>query len=179
MIRRAFDPVVDERTRVLILGSLPGEASLAAGQYYAHPRNAFWPLMDGVTGQPISRMAYADRLTALQSVGIGLWDVIASAERNGSLDSAIRSAEAADLRGLVSRLPSLQCIAFNGGTAARLGSRILQASIGDILLIDLPSSSPAYARPLGTKLERWEQLRPFVHSGNSHAVTCRAVKPQV
>lgn len=178
MIRRAFDPVVDERTRVLILGSLPGEASLAAGQYYAHPRNAFWPLMDGVTGQPISRLAYADRLVALRSAGIGLWDVIASAERSGSLDSAIRSAEAADLRGLVSRLPALQCVAFNGGTAARLGKRILQPSIGDIPLIDLPSSSPAHARPLATKLEPWERLRPFLHSGNPPAVTCRAGKPQ-
>ena len=163
MIRRAFDPVVDERTRVLILGSLPGEASLAAGQYYAHPRNAFWPLMDAVTGRGISSLIYADRLPVLRSTGIGLWDVIASAERSGSLDSAIRSPEAADLRGLVKCLPNLRCVAFNGGTAARLGMRILQDHAHDMTLMTLPSSSPAHARPLSDKLEHWERLRAFLH----------------
>lgn len=163
MIRRAFDPVVDERTRVLILGSLPGEASLAAGQYYAHPRNAFWPLMDQVTGQPISSLPYEERLISLRSVGIGLWDVIASAERSGSLDSAIRSPEAADLRGLVARLPDLQSIAFNGATAARLGSRILQPCADHLSLLTLPSSSPAHAKPLAEKLESWELLSAFLH----------------
>lgn len=121
MIKRAFDPVVDAQTRLLILGSLPGEASLAAGQYYAHPRNAFWRLMDGVTGRDISSLPYEDRLVALQDIGIGLWDVIASAERSGSLDSAIRSPDTADLRGLIARLPALHAVAFNGGKAARLG----------------------------------------------------------
>lgn len=163
MIRRAFDPVVDERTRVLILGSLPGEASLAAGQYYAHPRNAFWPLMDAVTGRGISSLAYADRLLALRSKGIGLWDVIASAERSGSLDSAIRSPEAADLRGLVLSLPVLQCVAFNGGTAARHGLRILQNEARRLTLMTLPSSSPAHARPLATKVVAWEKLITVLH----------------
>ncbi len=162
MIRRAFDPVVDERTRLLILGSLPGEASLAAGQYYAHPRNGFWPLMDHVTGQPISSLAYEDRLRALRAMGIGLWDVIASAERSGSLDSAIRSPEAADLRGLVERLPALQAIAFNGGTAARLGSRILSCCAPGAVLMTLPSSSPAHARTLAEKSESWAKLRAFL-----------------
>ena len=138
MIRRAFDPVVDECTRLLILGSLPGEASLAAGQYYAHRRNAFWPLMDCVTGEPISSLTCEDRLQALLSMGNGLWDVIASAERSGSLDSAIRSPEAADLRGLVMRLPALRAIAFNGGTAARLGYRILKSCAPAPVLITLP-----------------------------------------
>lgn len=164
MIRRAFDPVVDARTSVLILGSLPGEASLAAGQYYAHPRNAFWPLMDAVTERGISSLAYADRLLALRSKGIGLWDVIASAERSGSLDSAIRSPEAADLRSLVATLPWLQAVAFNGGTAARLGSRILQPCSDRLMLIPLPSSSPAHARPLSEKAGAWAQLRPFLAS---------------
>jgi len=162
LIRRAFDPVVDERTRVLILGSLPGEASLAAGQYYAHPRNAFWPLLNDVIGQSISPLAYEDRLIALKSVGIGLWDVITSAERCGSLDSAIRSPEAADLRGLVMRLPALRAIAFNGGTAARLGYRILKSCAPAPVLITLPSSSPAHARTLAEKAESWAKLRPFL-----------------
>ncbi|PZO02573.1 MAG: DNA-deoxyinosine glycosylase [Alphaproteobacteria bacterium] len=162
MIRRAFDPVVDERTRVLILGSLPGEASLAARQYYAHPRNAFWPLMERLTGQPMSSLVYEDRLAALRSVGIGLWDVIASAERSGSLDSAIRSPEAADLRGLIERLPALQAVAFNGGTAARLGARILTSCARSPVLISLPSSSPAHARTVESKSESWAKLRPFL-----------------
>lgn len=163
MIRRGFDPVVDESTRILILGSLPGEASLAAGQYYAHPRNAFWPLMDAVTKRDISSLAYRERLEALRSKGIGLWDVIAAAERSGSLDSTIRSPESADLRGLVKCLPNLRCVAFNGGTAARLGMRILEDDARDMTLMTLPSSSPAHARPLADKLDHWERLRAFLH----------------
>ena len=158
MIKRAFDPVVDAQTRLLILGSLPGEASLAAGQYYAHPRNAFWRLMDGVTGRDISSLPYEDRLVALQDIGIGLWDVIASAERSGSLDSAIRSPDTADLRGLIARLPALHAVAFNGGKAARLGLKILAFEADRISLISLPSSSPAHARSLATKSADWAIL---------------------
>lgn len=158
MIKRAFDPVVDDRTRVLILGSLPGEASLAAGQYYAHPRNAFWRLMDEVTGREISGLAYDDRLVALRTAGVGLWDVIASAERSGSLDSAIRSPEAADLRGLVAILPELRAVAFNGGKAATLGMRILTPHPDRLALITLPSSSPAHARPFTEKAAIWARL---------------------
>lgn len=164
MIKRAFDPVVDAQTRLLILGSLPGEASLAAGQYYAHPRNAFWRLMDGVTGRDISSLPYGDRLVALQDIGIGLWDVIASAERSGSLDSAIRSPDAADLRGLIATLPALQAVAFNGGHAARLGSRILAPDADRIALIVLPSSSAAHARPLAEKARAWSALALHLRS---------------
>ena len=131
LIKRAFDPVVDAQTRLLILGSLPGEASLAAGQYYAHPRNAFWRLMDGVTGRDISSLPYEDRLVALQAIGIGLWDVIASAERSGSLDSAIRSPEAADLRGLIARLPCIACCGLQrrqGGATGSENSRVRSRS---------------------------------------------------
>lgn len=158
MIKRAFDPVVDDRTRVLILGSLPGEASLAAGQYYAHPRNTFWRLMDEVTGGEISGLAYDDRLVALRTAGVGLWDVIASAERSGSLDSAIRSPEAADLRGLVANLPELRAVAFNGGKAATLGMRVLTPHPDRLALITLPSSSPAHARPFTEKAAIWARL---------------------
>lgn len=160
MIKRAFDPVVDARTRLLILGSLPGEASLTAGQYYAHPRNAFWRLMDGVVGLDISTLPYADRLVALKAAGIGLWDVIASAERSGSLDSAIRSPEAADLRGLIARLPNLRVVAFNGGKAARIGLKILATEADRLSLITLPSSSPAHTQSLAVKSTAWTVLTP-------------------
>src|SRR5690606_9026467 len=98
--KRAFDPVVDAETRLLVLGSLPGDASLRAGQYYGHPRNAFWRLMGGVTGRDLAALPYEARLVALQAAGVGLWDVVASADRPGSLDAAIRQPEAADLKGL-------------------------------------------------------------------------------
>lgn len=162
MIRRAFDPVVDDRTRVLILGSLPGEASLAAGQYYANLRNAFWRLMDHVIGREISGLTYDDRPLALKAARIGLWDVIASAERSGSLDSAIRSPEAADLRGLVATLPELRAVAFNGGKAAQLGRRILAPEADRLELITLPSSSPAHARPFTEKSAAWSRLTPLL-----------------
>ncbi|MDI6624169.1 MAG: DNA-deoxyinosine glycosylase, partial [Brevundimonas sp.] len=115
MTRKAgFAPVVDANTQLLILGSLPGDASLKAGQYYGHPRNAFWRLIGDVVGRDLAALPYEDRLTALKAAGVGLWDVIASAERPGSLDAAIRSPEAADLRGLVAELPKLRAVAFNG-----------------------------------------------------------------
>ena len=155
--KRAFDPVVDAKTRLLILGSLPGDASLKAAQYYAHPQNAFWRLVGGVMGQELTALAYDARLAALKAAGVGLWDVIATAHRPGSLDAAIREAEAADLRGLVARLPELRAVAFNGATSARIGRRSLEGFEG-LTLIDLPSSSPAFTRPFAEKAAAWATL---------------------
>lgn len=160
-MKTAFAPVVDDKACVLILGSLPGDASLAAAQYYAHPRNGFWRLVGGVIRRDLATMAYADRLNALSAAGIGLWDVITSADRIGSLDAAIRSPEAADLPGLIDRLPALKAIAFNGTTAARLGRRLLTGETS-ATLIDLPSSSAAHARPLSEKAQSWAILRDFL-----------------
>lgn len=163
MRKRAFDPVVDADTRLLILGSLPGEASLAVGQYYAHPRNAFWRLMGDLLNQPdLHQRAYAERLAALRARGVGLWDTVAEAERIGSLDAAIRLPVHADLPGLAAALPRLEAIAFNGGKAAQLGRRILAGSAITAALIDLPSSSPAHARPLAEKRQAWAVLTPFL-----------------
>ncbi|MDQ1154209.1 DNA-deoxyinosine glycosylase [Brevundimonas sp. SORGH_AS_0993] len=159
--RRGFLPIVDADTRLLILGSLPGDASLKAAQYYAHPRNGFWPLIGGVLNQPLAALPYAERLDRLKARGVGLWDVIASARRSGSLDAAIRSPEAADLRGLIAGLPKLRAVAFNGKLAAGLGRRIL-ADADDLALIDLPSSSPAHAISLSAKAESWAILGDFL-----------------
>lgn len=156
-----FAPVVDDRTRVLILGSLPGDASLKAAQYYAHPQNGFWRLVGAVIGVELATIRYEARLEALGAAGIGLWDVIASAERQGSLDAAIRKPEGADLAALIQRLPDLRAVAFNGATAARLGRRALDQGL-DEALIDLPSSSPAHARPFEEKLGRWTALAPYL-----------------
>jgi hypoxanthine-DNA glycosylase len=160
--KHAFPPVVAADTRVLILGSLPGDASLAAGQYYAHPRNLFWPLMADLTGLPaLPELPYPDRLAALRAAGIGLWDTIASATRKGSLDTAIRDAEGAPLAQLVATLPALGAVAFNGKASARLGRAQLSGT--SVALIDLPSSSPAHAAlSFPAKREKWRQLLPFL-----------------
>ena len=158
--KRSFPPVVDARTRLLILGSLPGEVSLAQAHYYAHPQNQFWRLIGDVVGRELAPLAYEDRLAALLETQVGLWDVVASAERTGSLDGAIRGHEPNDLRALIASLPELQAVAFNGGTAARIGRK----AIGDTLLalLDLPSSSPAYTLSFAAKQLRWQRLAAFL-----------------
>lgn len=160
--KTAFAPVVDSNTRVLILGSLPGDASLAAGQYYAHPRNQFWAIVGSVIHRDLVSLAYPERLTALQQANIGLWDTVASARRTGSLDGAIREVEAASLADLVESLPQLRAIGFNGSTSARIGRRAI-AGDGQLALLDLPSTSPAYcAISLAQKQQQWNLLRKYL-----------------
>ncbi|WP_343698672.1 DNA-deoxyinosine glycosylase [Caulobacter sp.] len=162
MRKAGFPAVVDADTRVLILGSLPGEASLALAQYYGNPRNAFWRLMEGVIDAPLVPLTYDERLATLKACHVGLWDVIAEAERPGSLDAAIRDPAANDLLALIDTLPALRLVAFNGGTAAKLGGR----RIGDrIATLALPSSSPAHAaRTFAQKAEAWSALRDSLRS---------------
>ncbi|MGC4250851.1 MAG: DNA-deoxyinosine glycosylase [Sphingobium sp.] len=158
----AFPPSVDERTRVLILGSLPGEASIRQGEYYAHRGNAFWSLIGDVLDEDLRGLPYAMRLKRLRARGVGLWDVIESADREGSLDSAIRGAELRDFSAFAARLPLLRAIAFNGRTAALHGRRQIGKGEG-LTLIDLPSSSGAYASmPRERKAEAWRALRNWV-----------------
>ena len=157
--KSCLPPVVDADVRLLILGSLPGEASLAAERYYAHPRNQFWRLLEGVLGEPLEALAYEARLGTLLRRGMGLWDTVATAERRGSLDGAMRSIAANPLPTLIETLPGLRAIGFNGGTAARIGRRELGNT--SLTLIDLPSSSPALTLPFHAKAERWAALKPF------------------
>ncbi|HZV84111.1 MAG TPA: DNA-deoxyinosine glycosylase [Brevundimonas sp.] len=159
-LKRAFPPVVDAGTRLLIVGSLPGDASLRAGEYYAHPLNAFWRLSGAIIECNLTPLPYAERLEALTRARVGLWDVIASAERPGSLDAAIRSAATADLTRLVGDLSQLRAIAFNGATAARIGRRALGRAA--VELVDLPSSSPALTLPFDRKLAAWRPLSRFL-----------------
>jgi len=114
-----------------------------------------------VLDEPLAALPYPDRLERLKARGVGLWDVIASARRSGSLDAAIKSPEAADLRGLIQDLPELRAVAFNGGLAAKLGRRIL-ADLDGLALVDLPSSSPAHAISLSAKAENWATLGKFL-----------------
>jgi hypoxanthine-DNA glycosylase len=114
----SLDPVVDERTRVLVLGSMPGRVSLARGEYYAHPRNRFWPLMEVLTGVPVDA-PYHERMKVLNNAGIGLWDVLGSCERMGSLDADIaRSTERCnDIASLLDGCKSIRLVCCNGGKA--------------------------------------------------------------
>ncbi len=135
-------PVAGPRTRLLLLGSFPGVASLLAQQYYGHARNHFWPLLSAIWQLDLMALPYAARLAAMQEKGLGLWDVYASCRRQGSLDSAIRDALPNDLPGLAARLPVLQAIAHNGGESAR--AMRVTAALG-LPVHRLPSSSPANA----------------------------------
>lgn len=157
--KSSFAPIADASARLLILGSLPGEVSLKKAQYYGHPQNQFWRLMGGVLGRPLPE-AYEARLAALQGAGVALWDVVASAERVGSLDAQIKAHEPNPLADFVATLPRLKAVAFNGGKSQAIGRPAL-ASAG-VELIALPSSSPAYTLPFARKAEAWGDLRRFL-----------------
>ena len=146
--------------RVLILGSLPGDASLSAQQYYAHPRNHFWTLVSEVARSDLTVMDYPARIAALQAAGIALWDVIGEAHRPGSLDQKIRDACANDLRGFVNKLPDLRAVAFNGKKSAALAAGMFDGLPVDI--IHLPSSSPAYTIGTAAKGETWAMLTQYL-----------------
>lgn len=149
-------PVLDRHTRILILGSFPGAASLAAGQYYAHPRNQFWRLLGTVLGEDLVALPYPQRLPRLLAHRIGLWDVLAACHREGSLDAAIRHPEHNDFTLLAQRCPLLHRICFNGKTAGRLASQFERAGYETRVLA---SSSPAYAAMrFEEKLASWHGL---------------------
>lgn len=157
--KHSFPPVVDARTRLLVLGSLPGERSLAEQRYYAHPQNQFWRLISPAAGRDLTALDYEARLAALREVHIGLWDVVASARRTGSTDAALRDVEGHDIAALAATLPNLRAIAFNGGTAFRTGAKQLGAAAERYAIIALPSSSPLHTIGFERKLPEWEALR--------------------
>ncbi len=165
--KHSFAPVVDANTRLLILGSLPGDASLAQQQYYAHPQNRFWHLLSDVFEVNLVELSYEAKLTRLLQLGIGLWDVVASAQRRGSLDSQIRAHQQNDLPSLIATLPQLELIAFNGATAAKIGGKILASCDDTHRHIALPSSSPAYTLAYAQKLAQWRNLRASTRCGGS------------
>lgn len=159
--KRCFDPVADAQTRLLVLGSLPGDKSLALQEYYGNRQNRFWLLMSEVTAVDLVRLDYTARLEALLELRVGLWDVLAEAQRSGSLDSRIRDRNDNDLLAFLAGLPNLTTIAFNGGTAARLGLKVLGQQAARYRIVQLPSSSPAYTLPYDDKLRAWLALRGY------------------
>ena len=150
---QGLPPVVARHSRLVILGSFPGLASLQAQQYYGHPRNHFWPLLGAIWGLDLVALPYAQRLTAMRHRGLGLWDVYASCRREGSLDTAIKDAELNDLASLKRRAPALQLVAHNGGESARAMKQLLALGLP---VQQLPSSSPANASwSFERKLAAW------------------------
>ena len=154
-LSEGLPPVWREDAELLLLGSFPGQASLAARQYYAHPRNAFWPILAALLNEPdLPQQPYEARLQRLIDARIALWDVVDRCIRPGSLDSAIRAAESTALPELVARLPQLRAIGCNGATAFQQARAALPGCPWPLLA--LPSSSPALASlSFEAKRARW------------------------
>jgi hypoxanthine-DNA glycosylase len=161
VMHEGLAPVAARHTRLLVLGSFPGVASLQAAQYYAHPRNHFWPILGALWRIELAALPYAARLAELRRRGLGLWDVYARCRREGSLDSAIEDAVPNDLTGLAARLPALRAIAHNGGESAR-AMRVTR-TLG-LPVVRLPSTSPANASwSFERKLDAWRTV--FIEHG--------------
>ena len=149
-------PIIAPATRLVVLGSFPSEASLAAQQYYAHPRNHFWPILGALWGVELRRLPYAERVALVRERGLGIWDVYARCRREGSLDSAIEDAEPNDLAGLLRHAPRLAAVAHNGGESAR-AMRVTRA-LG-VAVHRQPSTSPAHASwSFERKLAAWREV---------------------
>jgi hypoxanthine-DNA glycosylase len=148
-------PVIDTRARTLILGSFPSAASLAAGQYYAHRHNQFWRIVGALINQPLYEMDYASRWPHVQAAGIAVWDVYATCEREGSLDSDIRMGVPNDFAQLKTLAPKLEQVCFNGKTAGKFERQL--TGMGYAVRV-LPSTSPAHTLSFDNKLARWREL---------------------
>ena len=170
---QALAPLLSRNTRVLVLGSFPGAASLAAQRYYAHPQNHFWKILDAIWPDSPCRTvtsSYEIRSKWLLSKGLGVWDVYAACERQGSLDADIRNAQLNDFGSLRQRCPQLQAIAHNGGESYKHARRVaaaLAANPGtrggggctEVTIYKLPSTSPANASwRFERKLAAWREV---------------------
>lgn len=173
---QGLPPVIDPHTRLLVLGSFPGVASLRSQQYYGHPQNHFWKILGALWNLPLAAAPYADRLAALRRHRVGVWDVYQACEREGSLDADIRQGELNDFNRVRETCPGLVAVAHNGGeshrhapkVAAALGARLASNSDpdeptanlrGQVLVHRLPSTSPANASwSFERKLQAWEAV---------------------
>ncbi|MBA4261526.1 MAG: DNA-deoxyinosine glycosylase [Comamonadaceae bacterium] len=149
-------PVLDARTRLLVLGSFPGVASLRAQRYYGHPQNQFWKVLGALWSLDLMAMPYAQRIEAAQAHGLGIWDVYAACERAGSLDTAIRHAELNDFARVRRECPRLQAVAHNGGESFRHAKHTQALGLP---VYRLPSTSPANAGwSFDRKLAAWAEV---------------------
>jgi double-stranded uracil-DNA glycosylase len=159
---RGFAPIAAPQAGVLVLGSMPGVASLRAGQYYGHPRNAFWPIMAAVFGFDATA-PYLQRVAALQHNGVAVWDVLAACVRPGSLDADIHadSIRVNDFDRFLRAHPGLRCVCFNGAKAQTVFRRQVLPMLAvapTFNMVHLPSTSPAHAgMPFDEKCRLWRQ----------------------
>lgn len=163
-----FGPVADEQSRVLILGSMPGVASLEKHQYYGHPRNAFWPIMGELFGTG-PELEYQQRLHSLLAQRVALWDVLMSCRRPGSLDADIQSGteQANDFSTVIGPGSRIGAVFFNGMTAHKMFMKHVAATIDDLRercdLVRLPSTSPAHAAmSYDEKLQEWGRILDYL-----------------
>jgi hypoxanthine-DNA glycosylase len=155
-VLQGLGPVVDANSRLVVLGSFPGVASLAAQQYYGHPRNHFWPILSAIWQVDLMPLPYPQRIELMRVRGLGLWDVYARCEREGSLDSAIQRAQFNDLASLKEIAPQLRAIAHNGGESARA---LKHTQLLRVAVHCLPSTSPANASwRFERKLAAWRAV---------------------
>ena len=161
-VKVGLPPIARSDARLFVLGSLPGDASLAAQRYYAHPTNQFWRLLGAAFALDLQALSYEQRLERLAERKVGLWDVIASATRAGSLDQAISMAAHNQIDRLLHDFADLRAIAFNGATAARIGRKLIGDPPPHLTLVDLPSSSAANTQPFADKAVQWQRLSDFL-----------------
>jgi double-stranded uracil-DNA glycosylase len=157
-VKSCFGPIVSSNSRLLILGTLPGEESLIRRQYYGHPRNHFWPIIAATLGDVLPT-SYDDRIAMLGRHRVALWDVLQSAQRVGSLDSKIENPIANDFGAFFASHPHIRTLAFNGNNAHKFFRRFVEKKqdlpLNRIRMLFLPATSPAYARPFEEKAAKW------------------------
>lgn len=150
----SFSPVVDDKARILILGSMPGVASLDAQEYYAHPRNQFWPIMMRLFNA--CPRIYEEKIAMLLDNRIALWDVVGQCRRSGSLDAKIRDVVPNDIERFLRQYPSIKIVYCNGQTSYKLFGKYVKSVDCDVIL--LPSTSLAYTIPFERKFECWKMI---------------------
>lgn len=159
--RESFSPIVSEKSKALVLGSMPGIASLKAGQYYAHPRNSFWRIMGELFGAHPA-LPYQERVVRLEATGIALWDTLHACVRPGSLDTSITEEVVNDFPSFFATYPSITHVYFNGSKAEMVFRRRALPSLPNTrhVFTRLPSTSPAHASmPFAAKLEAWSVVQ--------------------
>lgn len=158
---RSLAPIAAPDARILILGSMPGAASLQAGEYYAHPRNAFWPIMEKLVGAGPEK-PYEERTQVLRARGVALWDVLQSCVRSGSLDTDIRDEMPNDFVTFFAEHPRITHIGLNGSKAAGSFAKfVANRCPPDVVVVQLPSTSPAYTKSFAEKYKAWRAALPL------------------
>jgi TDG/mug DNA glycosylase family protein len=164
---QSFAPILGKHPRILILGSMPGIASLEAVQYYAHPRNIFWPIMADLFSID-AETDYARRIAQISEAPVILWDTLKRCDRPGSLDASIKrdTVEVNDIPGLLSEFPGIRAVACNGATSANYFRKLVMPQISaeiEIEMLPMPSTSPANAgMTFAQKLAAWRRLLAYI-----------------